>query len=484
MNKNTKKFVVTLLSVLMVLSFMPAMSFAGTAEWDDEDAHIWDDGTVLKEANCVTGDWGVKQRKCEGENDLPCAATDTRIVDPEHSYSYKNLTVDDIIEAAIDNFGEENLREQDILRIYNHYYRYCRGLVPVCDDCGYVNVYLHYSRREGRYLIRDGLTDDTLGQNWITQHSDPTNTCYPTYVCEFCGRTVANPDYDYTKDTHDWKRVKVTDKITKTLCGTNCTASAEFECTVCGSKKKEIGTYNASDDSFTAYTGQIAPEAHTGIGTPVTPKTGEESQYVKIGDKYYTPNEEVIPAECEETGISALVCADCGETVGYAEIPATGHQHPEVLTIPATCTHGNIKYTFCADCAAPLNAEITGEKLAHTYKITEYSKASCFERGLTVIECTACKEYHTAEGLEFMGLIAKADDEYYFGGFERELFDAGTATAPYAKCIKNSMTSVHMKRLLRQHVKKESSLRESAQSAMLSMLTMLRNQASRSDMIQ
>jgi hypothetical protein len=420
MNKNVKKVVVSLLSVLMVLSFMPAMAFAGTITPDDPTDHDYEEVEVLQEPDCKTGTIGLARYKCTGNDtyDLECSAEYVDWKYPEHTYTTEIRTKDEILLAALENYliDHSPLSTAALTNLYNNYKNRCRGIVPVCENCGLMRVTLrHYYGNV--YRIIDSETGAGLGDDWIDQHSTCTIPCAETYECEFCGATLDGPNAAKDETKHKYEQVKRTENI----CGG--LTILEEKCTECGKER-------------TTVTG--GPAVHEGIEKVAAPTTPEQADaLVRYNGDWYKPNYEVKPATCAETGLAGLKCTKCGlvlvdATAGGNKLATVAKKaHTKVVEkIPATCYHEDIEMTVCSECGEVFESIYTGKKLDHDYKVETIFEPNCYADGIILISCTKCGRVTVVDGSH----IEDREKVHYFKGWNDELYDAASAT-PFAKCI-------------------------------------------------
>ena len=128
---------------------------------------------------------------------------------------------------------------------------------------------------------------------------------------------------------------------------------------------------------------------------------GEETE--RDGEEYapHTPADEwsaLEQAACLVDGKSALLCANCGEALETARIPARGHHlEPEAweITLQQTCAEPGEKVKNCADCGENLAKEeipATGAHAAETTWRVEKA-ATCSEPGIEHLHCGSVKPF-------------------------------------------------------------------------------------------
>jgi hypothetical protein len=426
----SKRVLTILLSLAIMVTFMPTMVFAGNKINDNPEAHDWDEVNVtyLKDKDC-SGGYYVSQQKCLGNEEygLECAATKTVIDDvawSDHTFHTKFMSVPDALKIAAENpiVGGSDFSipmfENTIRWFADN--NYCRVEVGVCDDCGLVNIYLQPNGTRYATKKYNGTSYVNVGSDFVRKHSDVPYGCVSKYTCEFCHQDVAvNPTKAHEPDLD--KRI-----VQEKVCGENTSVVIDT-CKDCGAVYVSARTGNFTD--------------HKGLGSAVTPKDdADKANYVQVGDKFYEAKTVVTEATCTSKGVNALVCSECGMQLGTVETPMTDH-HYETLTTEATCTKPKTTTTWCTNCDK-IETITYGQPVGHKYVKTVYTEPTCFENGLTVIECTECGAYRVAGVDAKIDTVGKTgEEEYYFTGFggeaaaRGELYDA-TSTTPYAKCIK------------------------------------------------
>ena len=101
-------------------------------------------------------------------------------------------------------------------------------------------------------------------------------------------------------------------------------------------------------------------------------------------------------ATCLTQGYYNVYCKNCGEKVGYEELPALGHEWKEVNNIDSTCiAEGRIDFK-CTRCGESKMQK--RELSAHSWVIDEMKAATCTEAGKTQGKhCSVCNKVETAQ---------------------------------------------------------------------------------------
>ena len=445
MNKNTKKFVVTLLSVLMVLSFMPAMSFAADAD------HSWKvDKEKSVPATCTAGGYDIMYCDAEGCNVTKAVLT------PATGHEYPENGVQYTVAEYIEEAAKQGATEAELEELAEVLAGYCYVYAKSCKKCGAL-----------------GAPYDLEG------HTRPNGVakCAESYTCAFCKKIVNEEmnNHAYKADGSDYETVAwfVCSKEHDVEVGVDGLDKQVRTCPDCG--KEQVRFVTAVDYRFNYYSSRTSQtrryvdydaetpldaltqtgwvsvpgsyqrvetnakdaylEAHVAHEvSPANPQpTGDATKdYVEYNEKYYEPNKVTKPATCTTEGTNSLVCPACSMEIGSVAIPKTDHAWATV-TVPPTCYLYGFTMKYCPDCGA-LGTITKGDKaLGHDYKVSVISEPNCEYDGLTVIDCTRCG------GREIAGQlgtdIVTKDKVNYFTGFDGELLEDAPAAAPYSKCI-------------------------------------------------
>jgi hypothetical protein len=454
MNKKTKKLLVSLLSVLMVLSFMPTMAFAA-----DDTTHTHDAGDFSYDADASTAPectgFGIDVWTCEGEyvknsegdyELLECNAQvkDLVIADAaSHDYVQVRLDKLDVLQVLIDTGRVTTINQ--ILTFLTDHASDCYAFVNQCTKCEKYDL-------------------STL--DW-KDHVKPADTpaCAASFTCEVCKAEVANTG----AAAHTWKYEGTTDAEVQAnweYIGLECADGEtngvkvyQNECTKCGKKTQKqivVGTpvhatvepkYNSEAEFNSTY-----PNA--------TERTQALRYLIRTGTnstnyKYYEPNaydDDVTGPTCsaesaENYGL--LVCPECGMQLTNNKCRAPKLDHtPATYTTSASCETDGFEVTACAVCGTKLGEKKVADKTGHSYKMTIMEAPTIYDDGITVIQCEKCGKFTTNRQSDVTAdykwatrptanatdtvVNSKADDsgDWYFIGFNREFYDDSDASKP------------------------------------------------------
>ena len=341
----SKRVLTVLLSMAIMLTFMPVMSFAAVDSniQPGSKPHVWYvDETKSIPATCQSE--GLTIYSCKGNEELglTCEAMKADFVDVKDHHTAKanpiQLSKDDLIKRLA---SEWSLSAEQVDNLYKENVGNCYAFAYECKECGKVPMSADFIAWQG--------------------HKKPAGTpaCAESYVCEFCGQTVltgVSNDHRYGQ----WSEAR------QYVCG-DADAHYGYEvqqrtCSVCG--KVETRQHWVG--------GNTHPESQA--------KHGALEEYV------------VVAPTCENKGTKAQRCTECGKDVPYddpkkAEIPALGHSF-ETLTFDATCTQDSYSYKRCSRCALKNNYTYNvGSKLGHKYVAEVIFEPNCDAEGITRITC-------------------------------------------------------------------------------------------------
>ena len=332
MNKNTKKFVVALLSVLMVLSFMPTMAFAAVTYGSHANGtHNFATTTsvavntegleVLIAPTCKQP--GVGILSCDKKlNDKDCGFTRTVEINQlthKRSANPVRVTADALMDHMKYTAYEKNyFQTRKGTGSGTHYhgeYAYCECYVYVCDNCG---EYLD----EGGYVINSmwssGDAHPHSGSAHYplsgdrSKHTAPDNTpkCAASFTCSVCGvEKAVNSDFNeltnaayHNPDTATPadKDLTIKDTVAHKISDTKYVACRTITCNLCGK------TWKAD------------PVVH-GYGSGETIPHGT------------TTREVTTEATCTAPGVYEDICNDCGMTVQSGTIAQLNHEYATVM---------------------------------------------------------------------------------------------------------------------------------------------------------
>lgn len=404
----SKRVLTILLSMAIMLSFMPSMVFADSS---DGTPHYWQkDASKTIEATCQHD--GLLVESCPGETfdkdgsgnpvepvvTLPCDAIKTTYMkmltacEPKANpiqiskadYLVRLATELGYTEAELKTLAESNTA--------------CYVFVKECKYCG--KVVPSTAEWEG--------------------HKKPAGTaeCAISYVCDFCGQTV----YTGKHSGSEGEQYISSHNYESKLIGENWCSDGnapnngyyvyEYTCKDCGDTFRTFESMNGSW-SWGPWSGTYPA---TGI------KHEKLTKFV-----YRAPT-------CLTAGEYAEKCEVCGATVlhrtnGVVDkdwvIPATDHNFL-TIDIPATCTARGYKINICQNpgCNAFQHKEYTADPLGHDYVVKVLSEPNCDAPGITQIYCSRCNAVGAAEA----GFADKAYAKGYIKDVDKDGYVINKAT--------------------------------------------------------
>ena len=481
MNKNTKKFVVTLLSVLMVLSFMPAMAFADGDEiplpttFEEEIDGITHEFNILPDEDlsvAATHDsFGIDVYPCLGEpiqdsegkwKTLACNAKLLELTDKTDHVPSGNkvrLTKAQYFAAAMEEGLITNLNEAQ--KFFDDLEDACYAYVDTCKECGaYIfagetNVETH--KFEWNYMA----------ETWKGHVlPDGTKDCQETYECDVCTQEITRTDVAHgpsakadatTRKEHDWKYDRFDETEWEEVERKHISEDKQSYvsvrrnvCEECGKEKfKSYVVGNAEDIEHTLPTPKYASVAEWEAKVPDYNTRVEELKYmIMYNNALYEPNDfddepNSLPTCTDPSSddYGLLVCEDCGLqlTDWTCMAPAYGHTYLTEST-DATCEDDGIDTKYCVVCGHVDSWKKNENKATgHSYKVTVLAEPTIYDDGITVIECEKCGDFTTnrtydvygerpwiagSEGTKPSVINSKKDNsgDYYFVGFDQEWY--------------------------------------------------------------
>ena len=466
MNKNTKKFVVALLSVLMVLSFMPTMAFAETGDVTPKGIEPYNhtysttaDAKLSKAATC--SEFGMNVYLCnigtqiedsEGTKvDLTCNAQERKLTTGTHKYNKDRITVAQALQILLEKGQIETLDDLDSFLTKTA--GKCYAFVDKCTVCDFYNI----------TLTSVGSAD------WQGHVAPEKPACAESFTCETCGlpvtRTVARADHnwEHTYNSDDPSRQQVIGWNWEYM-GYECAGSGnnnrvELYRNVCKDCDKTVVLKFKRGNP--AHTGQLDAPKYTAAQWNALDNTtkGKEQPYlIQYNGDWYEPNDFDTKKDgpsCTDPsaeGYGLLVCPDCGIQVtdSTCRVAAVGHT-PTKVTTAATCTEDGRDITYCAVCGKRISNKKNSDKATgHSYKVTVMAEPTIYDSGITVIECEKCHRFMTNRYDNNRGDVeasynwtssynnnprvrnTKSDGsgDWYFVGFDREFYDDSDASKP------------------------------------------------------
>jgi hypothetical protein len=382
----SKRVLTILLSLAIMLTFMPSMAFAA-----DSDPHHWQPDAAKTIAATCQHD-GLLVESCTGEtfgdedNEivLPCEAIKTTyqamltsctpkanpIQLSKADYLVRLATECGYTEAQIKALAESNTA--------------CYVFVKECKDCGRV------------------IPSTEQWEN----HKKPAGTadCAISYVCDFCGQTVYT-GVETGDSVHNYERKL----IGENWCSDGSSANAgydvyEYTCKNCGDTYR---TFESANWVYIPFYGDYQ-----------APPTGVKHE--KLTKIVYRD------ADCTNTGEYAEKCETCGMVIRHLQggrpqadwvIPVKGHDYA-TINVPATCTERGYTIETCKVCGATVHKAYTDDPLGHDYVVRVISEPNCDAPGITQIYCSRCDAVADAEAgfadLAYAkGLIRDVDKDGY-----------------------------------------------------------------------
>ena len=445
----SKRVLTILLSLAIMLTFMPSMAFAA-----DSDPHHWQpDAAKTIAATCQHDGLLVEsctgERFAEGETPnsdyvdphaivLPCEAIKTtyqkKLAECTPKANPIQLSKADYL-VRLANETDITAEELETLAKSNDA---CYVFVKECKDCGKV-------------------IPDTA--EW-EGHKKPAGTadCAISYVCEFCGQTVRTGNHSASEyigtsnfpsalQAHNYEMKLVGENF----CSDGTDASSgydvyEFKCRDCG-------------DTFNWF---VNANGNYGDPTHVKHESLTKFEYRK--------------ADCTHTGEYAEKCDVCGAIVRHGTwnynhtrftvdkdwvIPATGH-NMKTVEVPAKCKARGYKINYCQNpgCTAFEHKEYTSDALGHDYVVRVISEPNCDAPGITQIYCSRCTAVADAEAgfadeayakgliedVDKDGYVIPApakDSKLYLVGLDREFVDTHNKITKDAIEIKDWKQGAH-----------------------------------------
>jgi hypothetical protein len=434
----SKKVLTILLSLAIMVTFMPTFAFAATTPTDaqKDEGHEWDLEEHVEwviEPTCETP--GVGIATCTKEhNGVACTATkNVYQAELNHTRTYegegRNRTLKTIVVTAEEyakemvNHGYTQAQADSWLRTEGA--EICTGTVAVCENCG-----AYMSTASGSRYDHDLSNPHSFYQFAATTHVAPTGDnapkpCDATFTCTKCGKTgVSDNTYnataraEYHANTAHW--VQKESYKAHEINGVGYVRVTKSVCDKCGEVVHIVRKYYDSD----------ADEA-----------AGKES--TKLGPNSFASmhkTEAVVVAEatCTANGRVENVCTKCGEVVSAEETPKLNHSWKEATT-EASEEDYSYKYVQCENChyykdadgnAVATWAQAKKDKVAlpikHTVEVTPLLPKNCSDNTWIAVRCTNPVCTLTNHGYTIVDEKAEVDkvgEKYYY------TFAAGTDKA-------------------------------------------------------
>ena len=307
----------------------------------------------------------------------------------DNGYTYKRYVENGIKYVIIDESGNK-LTEINETNLNARF-----------DDCEPIlvdnKVLWYYNTDDGkRHIYSLDLSDDLNNklshEHNIVEVPAKESTCneqgnHKYYECDICG--VCFEDAEQNNITTPQKQA-----ITF-LEHQGGTASCEkkAKCELCGEYYGDMPEHTPFKEEIdTAATCTADGQKH------IECECGRTIEWVTIPATGHTPGtwETVKAAECEADGLEAVNCTVCGDEIESRIIPALGHNDSDFITVKEpTCSKEGSKYTVCLTCgrqsdpvAIPKTEHIVNSDAAWLND----TKPTCTEDGLKFRRCSVCKE--------------------------------------------------------------------------------------------
>ncbi len=421
--QNLKRLCAVVLSVLMIVSIVPASVFAA------ECVHEYEITSWLKEATCTAK--GIAKETCKLCGDTKYASITSPHTESEPKLLEADCTNPDRISVICSVCNAELSMEavEGGKAALGHDWGYMfpaaegdtdtvkKYYEPTCDKEGYGVKYCKRCDQEGKNGVDSAVP--ALGEHTFGDavHHDATCTEDEKYTetCTKCGFTqdavVEGFEPEKAKGEHN-------DVLISTLKAAACTTSGvgKYDCDVEGCDKaayyKTIpaghtwGEYEVAKAATCGAEGEKtrACTACDAKETEKIPATGEHTYEDTIKD-----------ATCTENTVVGEICSVCGAT-GKVEIligegfDALGHI--EAISYPAaegdtdtvkkyyepTCDKDGVAQIICSVCNTVLEETVEIPVIGHTEEIIPAVEATCTATGLTEgKKCSACGEILLAQ---------------------------------------------------------------------------------------
>ena len=221
---------------------------------------------------------------------------------------------------------------------------------------------------------------------------------YTEYTCSYCkGSYIAD---EVPMLTHDL--------TVKTFKG-DCTQGSYnlYSCSNCDYTYKSDEVY-PKEHTFGEWLVRIpADEGHAGIKYRICIDCSfEETAAIPVTDHTHTVGDWYMEKEatCDEYGIKAQKCEQCGEIINTEEIKPTGHDYVSDET-KVTCTENGYTVNTCSKCGDTYQSDVVTASghIESDWNID--SEETCTTDGKRSKHCTVCNEKITEETIEATGHV-------------------------------------------------------------------------------
>ncbi|MBD5082760.1 MAG: hypothetical protein HDT34_01075, partial [Clostridiales bacterium] len=313
---------------------------------ESEGEHIWDNGTITKNATCTTD--GIKTYTC-----LNCYETKTEVIPAEGH----TIVTDKAVAPTCSTTG---------LTEGSH-----------CSVCNVVTAAQETVPAIGHKAVTDVAIAATCTTAGLTVGSH----------CSVCNRVIVAQ----TKIPATGHKV-VTDKAVAPTCTTTGLTEGSH-CSVCNTVIIAQNTIPITEHNYD--NGKITDSTCTANGvktyTCTVCKATKTEAISTTGHKAVT--DKAVAPTCSTTGLTeGSHCSICNAIIKPQNtIPTTKHSYDTgKITIASTCTANGIKTYTCTKCKATKTEVIPAT--SHSYDNGKITKAStCTANGTKTYTCTKCK---------------------------------------------------------------------------------------------
>jgi hypothetical protein len=426
-NMKSRKVLTILLSLAIMVTFMPTFAFAGTAGNANEGHDFtpkadMSNVKVIVEPTCETSGYGVVSCT-EEHNGIACTAVQNQVLPAlGHEAELDRNGDTRVIEVTADEYYNQMVKQLQTVNGYsetvakatmdNWMLTYgndmCVGDVSVCKNCG---AFLR--------ARTNTLSDPTsFGRYANREHVAPTGTnapkaCAASFTCEKCGKkdatnatyNAANSDayHGINSQTGVWTR------------NAHWVADGNpYHVHSINNDEKYVSVQNYKCDQC----GMVKKEATVSSGASL--------------NEFSHPNTETttVDATCTTNGRTVTTCKDCGYELSRTETPAKGHNWTKATTAATEATYG-VEYEYCPDCQTAAttyykdangnpttnwaNAKKTNVALplTHSLKATVVAPKNCTDNSWILVTCENCAARTLIDAANDTG-VEKVGDKYYY----------------------------------------------------------------------
>jgi flagellar hook assembly protein FlgD len=378
----SRKVLTILLSLAIMVTFMPTFAFAATDSGEFNANHTWDTDAThereIVEPTCTSA--GIVEVDCVGDNGL-CNATH---VNPKpllgHDYVDKRFdSAADFAAALLDAKVFANEAEAaNWVATYGA--NVCFGYAKVCARCGDLQV-----KTAGSNNLY-GLT--------ATEHKEPAKTkdCAASFTCERCLKenAVNSTHNKNTSATYHAISASNTHLTSEVIDGTYC--NSKIEVNTSGSTNRPNYETREFYEEVTAYT---CKECNQIVGKTQQVKCVGHSNlhgvdHIDLKHNLVTTTEK--QPTCQELGVKVTKCADCGYVTTTSNIAKVAHDYSVDVSVPATTSRPAYTAKACSFCGVvdANSISYTGQPLSSksSYSLELFREKSCDEAGIVKVSFT------------------------------------------------------------------------------------------------